>query len=487
MATSVSGVGRISSAGLGSGLDVNSIVTQLMQIERAPLNGLQTQASAFNSRLSTLGRLQSNYAALRDKANALLSPNLWNGTTASATDATALRVATSSTAVAGSYAIAVSKLAVGQTITGPPLANANARVGTGTVTIELGSYGSGDPAADFTAKDGSLPLTLSVGETDATLAGLRDKINNSNTGVVASIVTDASGARLSLRSRSTGAENAFRISTAETNDDGDAATGLSSLGFDATHAGSPMLRTASAGNAELTINGIAITSASNTLNDVVDGLTMTLQKTTTDPVDVAVKSDTAAVKTAVTDFVSAFNTLAGYIHTQTAYNADNRTAGALQGDQGALGMQSQLRSVLNEGSSASSIWGRLSDIGIALKSDGTLETTTTKLDNALENLGELRKLLSTDGSTDADSGFVRRFKRLADGTLGANGALDTRTSGLRNSVSRNAKSQETAQKRLDQTEARLRAQYTALDATMARLTATSTYVRQQFGTTSNRT
>ena len=485
MATSIAGVGNISSAGIGSGLDVASIVSKLMSIERAPLTALETQATSYNSRLSTMGKLQSQFGAMRDKANALVATTLWSSTTATASDSAALKISTASNAVPGNYAVAVNRLAVGQTAISTPLADSSATLGTGTLTIALGSYGEGSPAAGFTAKDGSSALTLSIGGGDSSLAGLRDKINSANAGVLASIVTDATGARLSIRSRESGAENAFRITATETSDDGNAATGLSSLGFDASASSSPMLRTTSAANADLTINGIAISSASNTLNNVIDGLTMTLQKTSATPVDVTVKSDTAAVRGAITDFVAAFNSLASYLHTQTAYNADNKTGGALQGDQGALGMQSQLRGVLNEGSSATSLWGRLSDIGIALKTDGTLETTTTKLDNALENLGELRKLLATDGTSSAGSGFVRRFKRLADDTLAADGALDTRSSGLRTSLTRNGKSQETAQKRLDQTEARLRAQYSALDTTMAKLSTTSAYVKQQFSTNSS--
>ena len=485
MATSIAGVGNISSAGIGSGLDVASIVSKLMSIERAPLTALETQATSYNSRLSTMGKLQSQFGAMRDKANALVATTLWSSTTATASDSAALKISTASNAVPGNYAVAVNRLAVGQTAISTPLADSSATLGTGTLTIALGSYGEGSPAAGFTAKDGSSALTLSIGGGDSSLAGLRDKINSANAGVLASIVTDATGARLSIRSRETGAENAFRITATETSDDGNASTGLSALNFDASASNSAMLRSTSAANADLSINGIAISSASNTLNNVIDGLTMTLQKTSATPVDVTVKSDTAAVRGAITDFVAAFNSLASYLHTQTAYNADNKTGGALQGDQGALGMQSQLRGVLNEGSSATSLWGRLSDIGIALKTDGTLETTTTKLDNALENLGELRKLLATDGTSSAGSGFVRRFKRLADDTLAADGALDTRSSGLRTSLTRNGKSQETAQKRLDQTEARLRAQYSALDTTMAKLSTTSAYVKQQFSTNSS--
>ncbi len=485
MATSIAGVGNISSAGIGSGLDVSSIVSKLMSIERAPLTALENQAASMNTRLSTLGKLQSQYAALRDKANALVAPTLWTATTASVSDTGAIKVSTSSNAVAGNYAVAVNRLAVGQTAIGRAMPDTRTELGGGSLTIELGSYGDGVPATSFSPKSGSTAVTLDISAGDSSLAGLRDKINSANAGVLASIVSDASGARLSLRSRETGAENAFRISVSETVDDADLASGLSSLGFDAGAASSAMQRTTAAANADLTINGIAVSSASNTLNDVVDGLTMTLQKATTTPVDVTVKSDTASVRSSITDFVASFNALASYLHTQTAYNADSKSGGSLQGDQGALGMQSQLRAVINQGSTASALWGRLSSIGIVLKTDGTLETGTAKLDNALENLGELRKLLATDGSSSGESGFVRRFKRLADDTLGAAGAIDARSSGLRTSISRNSKSQEATQKRLDQTEARLRAQYSALDITMAKLSTTSAYVKQQFSTKSS--
>jgi len=359
------------------------------------------------------------------------------------------------------------------------LASSASTLSEGSLTIELGSYGSGSPAADFTTKAGSAPITVDIGAGDTSLASIRDKINAAGAGVVATIVSDASGARLSLRSKDTGAENAFRVTVAETTDDGDASTGLSALGYDATATDSPMARTATAVNAALSINGIDLTSASNTLTDVVDGLTVNLLKTTSADVDVNVATDTTTVKTAITDFVSAFNTLASFIKTQTAYNAENKSGGALQGDQSTLALQSQLRSVLNEGSSASSTWSRLSEIGLTLKTDGTLDTASAKLDNALANLPELKKLLSADSGTSAATGFVRRFKNLADAALGTEGVFETRSAGIRASVERNSKSQDLMQQRLDQTKARLQAQYSALDTKMATLTNLSSYMTQQ--------
>ena len=479
MATSVTGVGSITSTGIGSGLDVATILSKLMAVEQRPLTLLQNQANGLNTRLSNVGKMQGYFSALRDKSNALTGTTLWGSTIATSADTAAVKVSTSTGAVAGNYAVNVSRLAVGQTATGTALASSAATLSEGTLTIELGSYGSGDPAADFSAKSGSSAVAITIGAGETSLASIRDKINAAGAGVSATLVSDASGTRLSLRSKETGAENAFRVSVAETTGDGDPATGLSALAYDATVAASPMSRSTSAANASLTINGIAVTSASNTLSNVVDGLTLTLLRTTTGDVDVGVADDTASVKAAVTDFVSAFNTLASFIRTQTAYNADNKSGGALQGDSATLALQNQLRGVLNEGSSASSTWSRLSDIGLGLKSDGTLETNETKLSNALGNLPELKKLLATDGASAGESGFVRRFKRLADAALGNDGVFESRSAGIRASVSRNGKSQEAMQERLNQTEARLRAQYSALDTKMATLTNLSSYMTQQ--------
>jgi flagellar hook-associated protein 2 len=479
MATSsIQGVGSVSSIGLGSGLDVNSILTQLMAVEKQPLTKLQSQATDLKTQLSTFGNLQSQFAAMRDKANALVAPALWSGMAATSSDASAVNVATDANAVAGSYSVAVSKLATMQTVTSTALASSDSTLNEGSLTITLGAW-TGDPVDNFAPKAGAAAVTVAIGAGETSLAAIRDKINAANAGVTATIVNDSSGARLSLRSKETGAENGFKISATETVDDGNAATGLTALNFDRLAAGSQMVPGQAAQNAEATINGVAIISKTNVLSGVVDGLTLTLQKTTSSNVELSVASDTASVKTAINDFVTAFNGLAGYLRTQTAYNADTQTAGPLQGDQSAVTLQSQLRDALNVGSTASGTWTRLSDIGIAMKADGSFEVNATKLDNSLANLPELKKLLTTDGVDTASSGFVRRFKRVGDAALGADGTFDNRTSGLNASLRRNSQYQESMQSRLAATEARLRAQYGALDTTMSQLSNLSTYMTQQ--------
>lgn len=476
MATnSISGVGTVSSAGVGSGLDVNAIVTQLMAVESRPLTLLKDRATSLQTELSIYGSIKSKYADLRDKVNALLAPALWTGTTASADDASSIGVSTTGSAQTGSYAVTVSRLATGQTLTSAALAASTTTLSAGTLQIELGTWGSGP---SFTPESGATAVNVSIGASDS-LATVRDKINAAKAGVVATIVNDASGARLSLRSADTGAANGFRVTATESADDGNASTGLSMLGYDPSAGVSAMTLAQSAGNAEATINGIPVSSASNKLSEVVDGLTLTLNKQPAATVNVTVASDTASVRTAITAFVASFNALASSIHTQTAYDSSTKTGGPLQGDQAALTLQSQLRAVINQASSASSTWSRLSDIGISMQADGTLGVKSSKLDGALGNLAELKKLFAGDGSTTAAAGFARRYQRIANAALSFGGMFDSRTQGLNASLTLNSKQQSSMQSRLDATEARLRAQYTALDTTMSRLSSLSNYITQQ--------
>jgi len=469
----------ISSTGIGSGLDVESIVTQLMAIERRPVTLLQHAATDLKAQLSSFGQMQSYMSTFRDKANALTSASLWAQTVATASDATAVSVSTGSSAAAGNYSISVGKLAASQTVTSTPFTASTSIVGEGSLSIELGTW-SGDPATAFAVKAGTSPVSITIGPTETSLASIRDKINAAGAGVSASIVNDASGARLSLRSTNSGLENGFRITATETVDDGNPATGLSALGYNGEGL-SPMSLNQKALNAEAKINGIDIVSASNTLANVADGLTVKLLKTTTtSAVDVSVTQDTDAVKTAINSFVSAYNDLNSYIRNQTKYNADTKDAGTLQGDRTAVGLQNQLRTILRDSSTASALYSRFSDVGIAIQKDGSLQVTSAKLTDALGNLADLRKVLaSTDDSTATSNGMVQRFKLFADQVLGIDGALQTRTDGLNLSVKLNSQRQDALNSRMDATEKRLRAQYQTLDANMAKLSQLSGYVNQQ--------
>ncbi|HET9822656.1 MAG TPA: flagellar filament capping protein FliD [Burkholderiaceae bacterium] len=474
----------ITSAGVGSGLDVSAIITQLMAVERQPLKALEKEEGALNARLSNFGKLQSLMSALRDKAGSLSSLSTWAQTTGTSAS-TAVAVSATSGAAAASYSVEVQQLAAPQTVSSRAFASADT-AGTfapGSLTIELGTW-TGSPVSGFSAKAGSAPVTITVDAATDTLAELRDKINAAGAGVAASIVQDANGARLSLRSTATGAENGFRITATEDVDDGVAADGLSALAYNPLGA-SQMTLARAAANAKATLNGIALESATNTLADVAEGLTLRLQQVTAAPVEVAVATDTESIKTTVKDFVKAFNELAAFIREQTKYDEAAKKGGAMQGDSLVLGIQRQLRAVINEASSASSAYSRLSQVGLTLKSDGTLDLKESALDAGMVNLAELQKLLATDGAGSADSGFMRRFKELGDALLGADGAFETRTDSLRQRLARNNERQDQMEARLATAEKRLVAQYTALDRNMGQLGGLSSYVAQQMQALNN--
>lgn len=475
----------ISSAGIGSGLDVNSIITQLMAIERQPLAALEKQETQLNAKLSGFGKLQSLLSAMRDKSGSMSSLTLWNQRAGTSSDERAVQVTTAAGAAAGSYAVEVQQLASAQTLSSRAFTAADTanQFSGGTLLIELGEW-TGDPVSGFDPKAGATPVTITFDPADDTLAEVRDRINGAGAGITATIINDASGARLALRSSATGAENGFRITATETTDDGVVNDGLSALAFNAV-AASPMTMNQSAANALATINGIDVESTGNTLTNVSDGVTLRLLAETTGPVDVGVSTDTEAVKTAVEDFVKSFNELATFIRDQTKYDEASKKAGAMQGDSLVVGLQRQMRNVINEATTASTAFTRLADVGITMGADGTLSINESSLANGLSNLDQFRNLMQADGATTADKGFMRRFKEMGDLLLAADGSFEGRNDSLQARIDRIDDRQEQMEARLVSTEKRLRAQYEALDRSMGQLSGLSSYMSQQLQALNN--
>ena len=200
-----------------------------------------------------------------------------------------MAVSTSASTLPGSYSIEVQRLASVQSNATGVYASADALVGEGTLHIELGTWGAGQTS--FTPKAGATAVDIAVGPPAESLAQLRDKINASNSGVVASVLTDASGARLVLRSAATGEANGFRVGVTDTDGNNLDGIGLSALAFDPSAGILTMAQALAAANASASLNGLPIASASNTLSNVLDGITLTLGKVTTAPVLVEAKPD----------------------------------------------------------------------------------------------------------------------------------------------------------------------------------------------------
>jgi flagellar hook-associated protein 2 len=325
-----------------------------------------------------------------------------------------------------------------------------------------------------------------------TLEKIRDKINAANAGVTASLITDASGARLVVRGSSSGEENGFRISVADADGGNGDGTGLSALAYDPSADITSMNRSQKAANAKATINGIEVNSDTNTLKDVVDGLTITLKKVTdtateSKPIELTVDQDLTAIRTGIDAFAKAYNDAIGLIRTQTMYDAESKTGGPLQGDSTAVGLLNQLRSMAGTGTTASTMYSRLSDIGLQMGKEGTFTTNGTKLDKALkDNLNEVRKFFSTANDTDPNAaGMGQRFYKMANQIAGSDGSIAARQDGIKSTIKRNEKKIDDIDNRLTLVEARLRAQYTALDNNMTKLNSLSAYVAQQLSVLTN--
>jgi flagellar hook-associated protein 2 len=241
-----------------------------------------------------------------------------------------------------------------------------------------------------------------------------------------------------------------------------------------------MLYSQPASNAQATINGIAVTTASNDVTGVIDGLTLRLRQQSAGNVDVNVASDREAVKDAIKKFADAFNELARYIAEQTKYDPASKVGGPLQGDSAVGGLLGRLRGLINGTTGASSVFTRLSDIGLQMQRDGTLKVDSGKVDGAVANLDELKKALAfNDTANPANSGLARQFADLASQVLGVDGALTTRTEGLRKLIAKNQEQQKRYEDRVERYSERLVAQFSAMDANLSRLNALQSYVTQQ--------
>jgi flagellar hook-associated protein 2 len=471
----------ISSIGIGSGIDINSIITQLVAVERSPLTQLQKEASSLQTRLSTYGQMKSGLATLRDAAAALTRASTWGATTGSSSDAVAVSVSTNATTRPGSYAIEVQRLASAQSNATRVYASVDSLVGEGSLRIELGTWGAGQTS--FTPKAGATAVDISVGPPAESLAQLRDKINASNAGVTASVLTDASGARLVLRSSATGEANGFRIGVNDADGNNSDGLGLSALAFDPSAGILTMAQALAAANASASLNGLPISSSGNTLSEVLDGITLTLGKVTAAPVQVDAKPDDAAIRKALETFVTAYNDLNKLVTEQTKYDAASKTAGVLQGDSAAVSIRAQMRALLAGNSGASAKFTRLAEVGLDVQSDGSIKLDDGKLGNGIANLAEMAKLFSNnDLLTPANNGFAIRLRAFADQLLGVDGSISSRSEGLRKRIDLNQDRQERLNDRIEMIEKRLRAQYTALDRQMASLNSLSNYVTQQIST-----
>lgn len=429
----------ISSPGLGSGLDVNSIVSQLMAVESRPLTAFAQKEAQYQAKISAFGAALGAMSSLQSSADALTDPDKFTGLKASVKDSSIASATVDSTAVAGKYSLEVSQLAQAQIVN--TIQNPSIPVGGGTLSIKLGANAAVDIAVAGT--DGLSDIATSINE-DATLKSQ----------IKASVVDN----RLVLESLSTGAANTISIASAELTD----------------FVTAQLLTARTAQDAAFKINGITITRDTNTVDDVIDGLTLTLSKaspgTTT---DITVSRDVSTAKTALEAFVKAYNDVNKTIGDLTRVDASSKKGSVLTGDATLRTAQSQLRSLL--GSRPDGITDplltTLSQVGISANRSGTLSLDASKLSAAFSERPE--------SVADLLKAFGTAFESAAGALSGSTGTLQAKIDGLNQSIKTIQSRREAFSLRLDQVEKRYRTQFASLDSLVSSLNKTSSFLTQQ--------
>lgn len=439
----------ITSLGTGSGLDLESLVTKLMSVEQAPLTALKKKETSVNTKISSLGTLKSKLSALQTAALALKA-NI--GQTAlqkfatystSVNDTTVASATATTGAVAGSYTLKVTKLATSDQFFSNAVATASSTVGNNGDTLTF----------DFATPDAngnSRSKTITLDSSNNSLTGLRNSINSANMGATATIVTGSAGAQLVLTG-ATGLDNRITLNG-----------NLTSM----------FTQTATGDSAAFTINGIAATSNSNSVGNVVDGVTLSLTKanaTTTLTVSAEYSTN---LSSALNNFIKAYNDANSTMASMGAYNSTTKVAGVLQGESVLRDAQMQTRSLIfGTAVGGTSAYQRLSDIGVSVGTDGSLSLDSSKLNKALAaDTTSVATLVDKIGDA---------FNTTIDTMVGTSGKLKIATDGANAMLKDLTKREDALQLHLTQIEARYRKQFTALDSLVSKYNSTSSYLTTQ--------
>ena len=336
----------------GTGFDVATTVAAItanLELTETPYNTQLTSLKAEDSAISSLGTLMGTLS--NDLANLTSATGVLAGVEGSSSDETTLELTSAGTgAVAGSHTVLVSQLAQTSSVYASPVASTDAL--SGSLSIQIGTGAA---------------VVVPVNTTDTSISGLAASINAAGVGVTASVINGTNGEQLSLTSSISGAAGTVTVN----------ATALS----DTTTGKAVTFQTAEAGqDAQLTVDGIAATSSSNTVSDVIPGVTFQLLNTSTTPVQVQITNNTSSVSTALTTLVTDYNAVVNALNTQEGNDASG-AAEPLDGNPLIATIQGQLDSAIS-GSSSSDPSG-IAAIGLSLNSDGTLALDSDTLNSAL--------------------------------------------------------------------------------------------------------
>jgi flagellar hook-associated protein 2 len=449
--------GTISSSGIGSGLNVSQIVTALMDAEKGPLNSINKSISTDNAQISAYGSISSQISSFQSSIAGLITSSTIKATTASSSSASVLSVSNDGTALAGEYKI------TDVTLASPQVLKSN--IGTTAYTSIDSSIGT----------TGSITISgTTITPSSYTVAGLVEAINNAN----------ISGVSATIANLGTSAAPDYEIRIVNTSDTsitvalsaGNDFTGLAFTSTDAV-AGS------------VTINGTTVSRSSNTITDLVPGLTINLVTAGNSTITVA--QDNTALSSKISAFVTAFNTLDKSLKDISSYDATAKKGAALYGDSTINSLRREIRSIITStlGVEATTSYNRLSQVGVSFKSDGTLSLDSTALNTAISaNFNKVAKLFSGTGvSTDSLGlhGFAYQLNTVLTSATGIDGSITNRKSSLQSDVRRLQARAEQEQLRLADLQQMYQRQYTALDKTVASLNSMASYLTNQFDAMSN--
>ncbi len=469
----------ITSSGIGSGLDIEGLVTQLVAAERrAPEARLDAKQESAQTRLSAYGLISSALNSLQSAFKSLNNPALLTAVKATVSNDSVLGTTVTGTPAPGAYSVEVMQMAQGQRVM--TSATAAPSVAAGTLTFNLGRYtttGEGEAAVTTFTATTSHTITLEPGKDS--LADLRDAINGANIGITASIVNNGTTDQLVIARGAEGANAAFTMTGTD---------GLSAFTYDASTAApsSNLDLLDAAQDAKVKFGGIELSRASNTISDLIDGVTLNLfDSAPGERIRINVTNDHAGARTAINDMVKAYNEAMTTMKSLTAFvpassDKEENQAGVLQGDSTARNLMQTLRQSMSEGVSelgrilGMSVDGDVASLGISIGRDGMITLDNGKLDTALGNASaDLSKVLT------GSDGFAKRMENLLSGYLNStSGILTSRSANLQKSLTAIDDERTRLDQRMEVIETRYRLQFSALDSMIASMQTTSSYITQ---------
>lgn len=451
------GSGIIQSTGVGSGLDIQSLVSQLVTAEGQPESDrLTKKASSVAADISALGTLKGALAGFQSSLSALKDVKSFNALSATSDGDDFFTATAGKSAVTGSYDVEVQQLASADKLVSTAFAGgASSTVGTGTLTLALGAT----------------TLSLQIDSSNNTVAGIRDAINqaSNNPGIQATLVYGATGPSLVLSSNRTGAANTIRVSS------GGGDGGLAQLDYAGGVSPHYTLKQ-TAQDAIVMISGVEVHSTSNTVTGAIDGVDLALTKA--DPGNshtLTVSPDQTTTLASLQKFVDAYNSMRKTFNTLTAYDASSQTAGALLGDSMMNSIDDQMRrQTLNEVKGIDGPYTSLASIGITTGADGTLSLNSTKLEAALNTApNSVAQLFASTG------GVATRLDTTLNSLLDTGGMLDARNQTLVKDQKTIETQKQALSDRLAVIQSRYLTQFNALDTLLSQLKQTSNYLTQQ--------